>query len=154
MAGLVGGVAACVHEELLERGGLYAALVARDVADPVYLLAAMPGRTTVLLTGRGLGLIEPAVGIARELTPATVVLEDVDLVAAERTMPVGDNGVLFELLNQYGGSWELFTSRRSRTSHRSNGPSSGAPEMPAVARQRPSPLNASDHAARSVGSVP
>jgi hypothetical protein len=31
VAELVGGVAACVHEELLERGGLYAALV----ADPV-----------------------------------------------------------------------------------------------------------------------
>jgi cell division protease FtsH len=68
-----------------------------------YLLGAMTGRTTVLLTGRGLGLIEPAVAIARELAPATVVLEDVDLVAAERTMPIGDNGVLFELLNQMEG---------------------------------------------------
>ena len=68
-----------------------------------YLLGAMPGRTTVLLTGRGLGLIEPAVRIARDLVPATVVLEDVDLVAAERTMPGGDNGVLFELLNQMEG---------------------------------------------------
>jgi ATPase family associated with various cellular activities (AAA) len=68
-----------------------------------YLLGAMPGRTTVLLTGRSLGLIEPAVAIARELTPATVVLEDVDLVAAERTMPVGDTGILFELLNQMEG---------------------------------------------------
>jgi hypothetical protein len=68
-----------------------------------YLLGAMPGRTTVLLTGRSLGLIEPAVAIARELTPATVVLEDVDLVAAERTMPVGNTGILFELLNQMEG---------------------------------------------------
>jgi hypothetical protein len=68
-----------------------------------YLLAAMAGRTTVLLTGRSLGLIEPAVAIARELPPATVVLEDVDLVAAERTMHVGDTGVLFELLNQMEG---------------------------------------------------
>jgi hypothetical protein len=68
-----------------------------------YLVGAMPGRTTVLLTGRGLGLIEPAVSIARELTPATVVLEDVDLVAAERTMPVGNTGILFELLNQMEG---------------------------------------------------
>jgi ATPase family associated with various cellular activities (AAA) len=68
-----------------------------------YLLGAMPGRTTVLLTGRGLGLIEPAVAIARELTPATVVLEDVDLVAAERTMPIGNTGILFELLNQIEG---------------------------------------------------
>jgi cell division protease FtsH len=68
-----------------------------------YLIGAMPGRTTVLLNGRGLGLIEPAVAIARELTPATVVLEDVDLVAAERTMPVGNTGILFELLNQMEG---------------------------------------------------
>jgi hypothetical protein len=68
-----------------------------------YLLGVMPGRTTVLLTGRGLGLIEPAVAIARDLAPATVVLEDVDLVAAERTMPVGHTGVLFELLNQMEG---------------------------------------------------
>jgi ATP-dependent Zn protease len=68
-----------------------------------YLLGAMPGRTTVLLTGRALELIETAVAIARDLAPATVVLEDVDLVAAERTMPVGDNGVLFELLNQMEG---------------------------------------------------
>jgi hypothetical protein len=68
-----------------------------------YLLGAMPGRTTVLLTGRNLGLIEPAVAIARDLPPATVVLEDVDLVAAERTMPLGSTGVLFELLNQMEG---------------------------------------------------
>jgi hypothetical protein len=68
-----------------------------------YLLGALGGRTTVLLTGRGLGLIEQAVAIARELTPATVVLEDVDLIAAERTMDLGDNGVLFELLNQMEG---------------------------------------------------
>jgi hypothetical protein len=68
-----------------------------------YLLSAMPGRTTVLLTGRALGLIEYAVAMARELTPATVVLEDIDLVAAERTMDLGDNGILFELLNQMEG---------------------------------------------------
>jgi ATPase family associated with various cellular activities (AAA) len=69
-----------------------------------YLLGAMPGRTSVLLTGRGLGLIEQAVGIARELAPATVVFEDVDLVAGERTMPYGaGGGVLFELLNQMEG---------------------------------------------------
>ena len=68
-----------------------------------YLLGAMPGRTTVLLTGRGLGLIEQALVIARELAPATVVFEDVDLVAAERTMHIGAQGILFELLNQMEG---------------------------------------------------
>ena len=68
-----------------------------------YLLGAMAGRTTVLLTGHGLGLIDRAVGIARELAPATVVFEDIDLVAAERTMPMAQGGVLFELLNQMEG---------------------------------------------------
>lgn len=68
-----------------------------------YLLAAMPGRTVVLLTGRGLGFIEHAIAIGRELAPATVVFEDVDLVAAERTMGFGDNSILFELLNQMEG---------------------------------------------------
>lgn len=68
-----------------------------------YLLGVMGARTTVLLTGRGLGLIEPAVAIARELAPATVVLEDVDLVAGERTMHPESTGVLFELLNQMEG---------------------------------------------------
>lgn len=68
-----------------------------------YLLGVMSERTTVLLTGRGLGLIEPAVAIARELAPATVVLEDVDLIAEERTMHPESTGVLFELLNQMEG---------------------------------------------------
>src|SRR3954447_25518141 len=68
-----------------------------------YLLGAMPGRTTVMLTGRGLGLIEQAVGIARQLAPATVVFEDIDLVAAERTFEFAHGGALFDLLNQMEG---------------------------------------------------
>jgi DNA polymerase III delta prime subunit len=67
-----------------------------------YLLTATEGRTTVLLTGQALGQIGQAFAIARDLAPATIVLEDVDLVAAERTMP-GGHGVLFELLNQLEG---------------------------------------------------
>lgn len=67
-----------------------------------YLLTAMEGRTTVILTGQALGLIEQAFAIARDLAPATIVLEDVDLVATERTMP-GGHGPLFELLNQLEG---------------------------------------------------
>jgi DNA polymerase III delta prime subunit len=68
-----------------------------------YLLWATEGRTTVLLTGQALGQISAAFSIARELAPATIVLEDVDLVAAERTMPGMHGGVLFELLNQLEG---------------------------------------------------
>jgi ATP-dependent 26S proteasome regulatory subunit len=55
------------------------------------------------LTGRGLGLIEQALAIGRELAPATFVFEDIDLVAAERTMEFRSEGVLFELLNQMEG---------------------------------------------------
>jgi hypothetical protein len=69
----------------------------------MYLLRAMAGRTTILLTGRGLGYIEQALAIGRDLAPATFVFEDIDLVAAERTMPFGGGGVLFELLNQMEG---------------------------------------------------
>jgi ATP-dependent 26S proteasome regulatory subunit len=46
----------------------------------MYLLHAMAGRTTILLTGRGLGLIEQALAIGRDLAPATFVFEDIDLV--------------------------------------------------------------------------
>lgn len=67
-----------------------------------YLLSATEGRTTVLLTGQALGQIAQAFALARELVPATIVLEDVDLVAAERTGP-GRHSVLFELLNQLEG---------------------------------------------------
>jgi cell division protease FtsH len=67
-----------------------------------YMLSATEGRTTVLLTGQSLGQVAAAFSIARELAPATIVLEDVDLVATERTMP-GGHGVLFELLNQLEG---------------------------------------------------
>lgn len=66
------------------------------------LLTTMAGRTTVILTGQALGMVEQAFAIARDLAPATVVLEDVDLVAEERTMP-GGHGPLFELLNQLEG---------------------------------------------------
>ncbi len=67
-----------------------------------YLLSAMEGRTAVILTGQALGLIGQAFAIARDLAPATIVLEDVDLVAELRTFP-GDHGVLFELLNELEG---------------------------------------------------
>lgn len=68
-----------------------------------YLLSAMGERTTILLTGRGLGFIEQAITMARALAPATVVFEDVDLIASERTMMYGDSGILFTLLNQMEG---------------------------------------------------
>ncbi|HSH61089.1 MAG TPA: ATP-binding protein [Acidimicrobiales bacterium] len=69
-----------------------------------YLLSRLPDRTVFLLSGQGLVAIAKTVALARALQPAIVVLEDVDLVAEERTRPhSGTNPVLFELLNQMDG---------------------------------------------------
>ncbi len=70
----------------------------------MYLARNMPDRTILLLTGQSLGLIETSCSMARLLQPSTVILEDVDLVAEERTrQSTGTNAVLFELLNQMDG---------------------------------------------------
>lgn len=70
----------------------------------MYLVSQMPGRTVLLLTGAGVGSIETACKLARLLAPATVVLEDVDLIGTERNQQsVGANALLFELLNQMDG---------------------------------------------------
>jgi len=70
----------------------------------LYLVAQMPGRTVLLLTGHGMKSIEAACRLARLLEPTTVVLEDVDLIGTERyQQSVGANALLFELLNQMDG---------------------------------------------------
>lgn len=70
----------------------------------MYLAGQMRDRTTFLITGQGLGLIEQACAMARLLQPATLIVEDVDLVAEERTrQSTCDNAILFELLNQMDG---------------------------------------------------
>lgn len=70
----------------------------------MYLARRMPDRTVLLLTGQSLALIETSCTMARLLQPSTVILEDVDLVAEERTrQSTGTNAVLFELLNQMDG---------------------------------------------------
>jgi ATPase family associated with various cellular activities (AAA) len=70
----------------------------------MYLASAMSGRTVLVVTGRGMGLIEGVGAMARSLQPSTVIVEDVDLIAEERTRnSPGCNGVLFELLNEMDG---------------------------------------------------
>jgi hypothetical protein len=69
----------------------------------MYLSTLMPERTTFLLTGGGLGAIGMACEIARTLTPAMIVLEDVDLVALDRDEFEETNALLFELLNEMDG---------------------------------------------------
>lgn len=70
----------------------------------MYLASRMPGRTVFLLTGEGVGSIETACNMARVLQPATIILEDVDLIGTQREhQMVGANALLFELLNQMDG---------------------------------------------------
>jgi ATP-dependent 26S proteasome regulatory subunit len=88
----------------------------------MYLAAQMPGRTVMVLTGNAVGSIETACSLARLLEPATVVLEDVDLIGTERhQQTVGANALLFELLNQMDGLGEdadiLFILTTNRPDH-------------------------------------
>lgn len=71
-----------------------------------YLAAEMPERTTIIVTAADLGLLSSSFALARKLSPSMVVLEDVDLIAEERTMPFGAQGrlpLLFGLLNELDG---------------------------------------------------
>ena len=67
-----------------------------------WLAAELAEATVVILTGGSLGAAGPVCRMARELAPSLVVMEDVDLVAEERTMMHGGS-VLFELLNELDG---------------------------------------------------
>jgi hypothetical protein len=68
------------------------------------LIGRMPGRTVILTTGLGLGLLQPVAQLARSLAPSMVVIEDIDLIAQERGQPFGHAGpLLFELLNEMDG---------------------------------------------------
>jgi ATP-dependent 26S proteasome regulatory subunit len=70
----------------------------------MYLAGQQPDRTVLLMTGRTVGLLRRTCELARLLAPATVVLEDVDLIAEERTrQEPGCTTLLFELLNEMDG---------------------------------------------------
>ena len=86
-----------------------------------YLAATLTGTTVVILSGGTIGLVGAFAALARRLAPSLVVLEDVDLVAQERTYgfgPFGANPTLFELMNEMDGvgedadvAWVLTTNR-------------------------------------------
>ncbi len=69
-----------------------------------YLVQHLAGSTVLLLSGRSLHLVGEVTALARELQPAVVVLEDVDLVAEDRSYGPGPSPVLFELLDAMDGS--------------------------------------------------
>ena len=69
-----------------------------------YLVGQMVGYTRLLLTGRALQAIGSAAELARDLQPAVLVLEDVDLVAEDRSFGPGSSPVLFDLLDAMDGA--------------------------------------------------
>lgn len=69
-----------------------------------YVVQHLPGTTVLLLSGRSLHMIAPVTELARQLQPAAVVLEDVDLIAEDRGFGPGSSPVLFELLDAMDGS--------------------------------------------------
>jgi hypothetical protein len=96
-------LSACRH---LKRGILFhGAPGTGKTLTVMFLASAMRERTVFLMTGRNLGLLEQTCAMARVLQPSIVILEDVDLIADERTK--GGRGcatpLLFELLNEMDG---------------------------------------------------
>lgn len=69
-----------------------------------YLVGQMTGYTRLMLTGRALHAVGSAAELARDLQPAVMVLEDVDLVAEDRSFGPGTNPVLFDLLDAMDGA--------------------------------------------------
>jgi len=69
-----------------------------------YLIGQMTGYTRFVLTGRSLQAIGGVTEFARDLQPAVLVLEDVDLVAEHRGFGAGSSPVLFDLLDAMDGA--------------------------------------------------
>jgi hypothetical protein len=69
-----------------------------------YLIGQMTRYTRFMLTGRALHAIGSAAELARDLQPAVMVLEDVDLVAEDRSFGPGSSSVLFDLLDAMDGA--------------------------------------------------
>ncbi len=70
-----------------------------------YLSSVLAERTVLLLTGVAMGALPAMAQLARRLAPSLVILEDVDLIAEERTMRArgASPSFLFELLNEMDG---------------------------------------------------
>ena len=68
-----------------------------------WVAAELDRATVIVLAGGALGAVGPVARLARELAPSLVVLEDVDLVAEERTTMHGGGAILFELLDELDG---------------------------------------------------
>ncbi len=68
-----------------------------------YLISRLPEVTVIAISGKALGRISEACSVARTLQPSMIVVEDVDLIAEERTARPGQHPLLFQLLNEMEG---------------------------------------------------
>lgn len=68
-----------------------------------YLLSRAADTTAIVLNGDSLGHIRQASEAARELGRAIIVLEDADLVAADRDFSEGERSILFDVLDILDG---------------------------------------------------
>jgi hypothetical protein len=69
-----------------------------------YLLGQMTSYTRLVMTGRSLVAVGAVADLARAMLPAVIVLEDVDLVAEERSLGPASSPVLFDLLDAMDGA--------------------------------------------------
>ncbi len=70
----------------------------------MYLAGCLQNRTTIILAGPAVNAIGQAGALARSLAPATIVIEDVDLIATDRDAYGHEaNPMLFQLLNEMDG---------------------------------------------------
>jgi hypothetical protein len=67
-----------------------------------YLIGRLEGSTVIVLSGQAMKLLDHAATLARRLTPAVLVIEDVDLIAGNRSGKQA-SPLLFELLNRIDG---------------------------------------------------
>ncbi|MFI6484724.1 AAA family ATPase [Nonomuraea sp. NPDC050663] len=68
-----------------------------------YLMGRLPEVTVVVMTGAAMRFVAEGAALARRLQPAVVVLEDVDLVASDRSFGADGNPLLFSLLDAMDG---------------------------------------------------
>jgi SpoVK/Ycf46/Vps4 family AAA+-type ATPase len=69
-----------------------------------YVVQQLRGATVILLSGQSLHAVGMVTQMARDLQPAVLVLEDVDLVAEDRGFGPGPEPVLFSLLDAMDGA--------------------------------------------------
>jgi hypothetical protein len=68
-----------------------------------YLMSRLTASTIVVMSGPSLMMIAEATALARRLQPSVVVVEDVDLIAQDRSFAPTGHPLLFQLLNEMDG---------------------------------------------------